>query len=256
MKTSAIGRAAVEAREGRRLSAYRDTRGIWTIGVGHAATGLPPRPYAGMTITEAQCDALLAADLAPVEAVINAAVTVPISQNEFDAMASLGFNIGVGGLRKSSVVRLLNRGDVHGAADAFMNWCKPTALTGRREKEREQFLTPDPPDDAGVSASHKVVAARSAALSERAARLEARSKTSVVGGAVSIAAGAAATASAAAAGASYWPWVIGGIFAAGAALDGIVIVMRAQSAATLSANAGTQRDEAATLRRRSQPAKA
>ena len=44
MKTSAAGRALIERREGRRLSAYRDTRGIWTIGVGHAATGLPPRP--------------------------------------------------------------------------------------------------------------------------------------------------------------------------------------------------------------------
>ena len=73
MKTSAQGRAAIERREGRRLSAYRDSRGIWTIGVGHAATGLPPRPSAGMTISEAACDALLAADLAPVEAVIAAA---------------------------------------------------------------------------------------------------------------------------------------------------------------------------------------
>ena len=50
-----------------------------------------------MTITEAQCDALLAADLAPVEAVIGR-VKVPVTQNEFDALVSLGFNIGIGGL--------------------------------------------------------------------------------------------------------------------------------------------------------------
>ena len=131
MKTSASGRALIEQREGRRLSAYRDSRGIWTIGVGHAATGLPPRPCAGMTITEAECDALLAADLAPVEVVIATAVTVPVSQNEFDALASLGFNIGVGGLRKSTVVRQLNLGDINGAADAFMNWCKPAVLASR-----------------------------------------------------------------------------------------------------------------------------
>jgi lysozyme len=143
MKTSALGRADIRQREGCRLVAYRDTRGIWTIGVGHAATGLPPRPFAGMTITEVQADQLLAADLAPVEAAINGAVKVPLTQNEFDALASLGFNIGVGGLGRSTIVGRLNRGDRAGAAQAFLLWAHPPELMGRRRAEMKQFQTPD-----------------------------------------------------------------------------------------------------------------
>ena len=158
MKTSAAGLAAIEQREGKRLAAYRDTRGIWTIGVGHAASGLPPHPRAGMTITEAECQALLDADLAPVEAAIGQAVHVPLSQNEFDALVSLGFNIGAGGLRGSSVVRELNLGNVAGAANAFRNWEKPAVLKSRREAERAQFLTPDATTAATAAKRATVVA--------------------------------------------------------------------------------------------------
>ena len=244
MKTSVSGRAAIEQREGRRLSAYCDSRGILTIGVGHTGRMSPPAVAADMTVTEAECDAMLATDLAPVEAVIRTAVKVPISQNEFDALASLGFNIGAAGLRKSTVIKRLNIGDVRGAADAIMNWSKPVVLAGRRKAERQQFLTPDPPDDIGVRQGQQVAAARSAALSTRAAHFRAQSKASVVGGTVAIAAGSAATASAAAAGASYWAWIIACIFTAGAALDGFVIVMHARTAATLSANGAAQRTQA------------
>ena len=239
MKTSASGRAAIEQREGRRLSAYRDSRGIWTIGVGHAATGLPPVPHAGMTITEAECDALLAADLAPVETVINMAVTVPIGQNEFDALASLGFNIGVGGLRRSTVVKRLNLGDIAAAADAFMDWCKPAVLIARRRAERQQFLTADAPDGSGVSPT-EVAVARAAALSGHAAHHTATSRTSALGGAVAVAAGSTAAVSAAAAGQSHWAWIIGAIFAAGALLDGAMSVVHARTATTLAANAAAQ----------------
>ena len=121
MKVSAAGRAAITQREGCRLVAYRDSRGIPTIGVGHVDM-TPPTTVMGMRITAAQADALLAADLAPVEATINDAVKVPLTQNEFDALASLGFNIGVGGLARSTVIARLNRGDRAGAAQAFLLW--------------------------------------------------------------------------------------------------------------------------------------
>ncbi len=142
MRVSPAGRAAIRQREGCRLSAYRDSRGIWTIGVGHVDM-TPPVVTPGMRITEAEADAFLAADLTPVEATINGAVSVPLTQNEFDAMASLGFNIGVGGLRRCTVIGRLNRGDRSGAADAFLLWAHPAELLGRRKAERIQFLTPD-----------------------------------------------------------------------------------------------------------------
>ena len=54
-----------------------------------------------------------------------------------------GFNIGINGLAKSTVVSRLNRRDYAGAADAFLLWAHPSELLGRRKAERIQFLLPD-----------------------------------------------------------------------------------------------------------------
>ena len=186
MKTSASGRALIEAREGRRLLAYRDTEGVLTIGVGHTGRMSPPPVTADMTIGEAQCDAMLAADLAPVEAVINGAVKVPVSQNEFDALASLGFNIGGGGLRASTVVKRLNLGDVAGAGEAFMMWVHPAVLTGRRRAEMAQFLTPDAPVAGGISRAQAVASARAATLATMAETAKAKAHTAQSGAAALI----------------------------------------------------------------------
>lgn len=141
MKTSSAGRAAITQREGNKLKAYRDTKGIWTIGVGHTAAAGAPAPKAGMTITAAKSDEILARDLADVEAAVNSAVKVPVSQNQFDAMVSLAFNIGNGGFKRSTVVKRLNAGDVAGAGAAFMMWNKPKEIIGRRKTEQKQFLS-------------------------------------------------------------------------------------------------------------------
>lgn len=140
MKTSAAGRAAIAQREGNKLKAYRDTKGIWTIGVGHTAAAGSPAPKAGMTITAAQSDEILSRDLATFEASVNKAVTVPVSQGQFDALVSLAFNIGGGAFAKSTLVKRLNAGNVAGAADAFMMWNKPPEIIGRRKTEQQQFL--------------------------------------------------------------------------------------------------------------------
>lgn len=141
MKTSAAGRAAIAQREGNRLKAYRDTKGIWTIGVGHTAAAGEPRPKAGLIISAKQSDDILERDLADVERAVNSAVKVPVTQNQFDAMVSLAFNIGAGGFKRSTVVKRLNAGDVAGAGEAFMMWNKPPEIIGRRRTERKQFLS-------------------------------------------------------------------------------------------------------------------
>lgn len=143
MKVSALGRAAIMQREGCRLSAYLDTRGIWTIGVGHTGMETPPKPYDGMKISRDQADAFLAGDIAPIEATINRVLKRAPTQNQFDAMASLAFNIGKNGFAGSSVVRAFNLGEITAAANSFLFWDKPEELIGRRREERAQFLTPD-----------------------------------------------------------------------------------------------------------------
>lgn len=143
MKTSSAGRAAIIQREGCKLVSYQDSVGVWSVGVGHTGRASPPPVHGGMTITNAQADAFLSADLKPFEDAVNQAVKVPITQNEFDALVSLAFNIGARGFAGSSVVRQLNEEHYQAAADDFMMWVVPPELKSRREGERAQFLKPD-----------------------------------------------------------------------------------------------------------------
>lgn len=132
------GRQRLTDREGKILKAYRDSKGIPTIGVGHA---FDPPVKMGTVITPEECDALLVRDLAKFERVLNKALTVPTAPNEFDALLSIMFNVGEG-FAKSTAIRLHNAGDKAGAAKAIMLWNKPKEIIGRRSTERSQYLTP------------------------------------------------------------------------------------------------------------------
>jgi len=137
----------IKRHEGLRLKAYLPTpNDVWTIGYGHTKTAKQ-----GMVINEAQADLLLRQDIEWVERAINRLVTVPINQNQFDALGSLVFNIGATAFAKSSVLRRLNEKDYNGAADAFLMWTKQRdrktnkmnvlpGLVKRRQEERQLFL--------------------------------------------------------------------------------------------------------------------
>ena len=140
---SPAGRAALMAREGCRLTAYRDSVGVPTIGVGHTGRSGPPPVALGMTVTHQEAEAIFAADLAPFEGAVVRAVTAPLTQNQFDALVSLAFNIGARGFAGSTVVHKIGAGDYTGAADAFLMWVHPPELASRRRAERAQFLRPD-----------------------------------------------------------------------------------------------------------------
>lgn len=144
MNTSDAGRKAIMQREGVRLTAYRDSVGILTIGVGHTAAAGYPAPQPGMVITAGECDDILRRDLRKFETAVNAAITRPMTQNQFDAFVSLAFNIGPGAFKGSSVVRYFNTGDNEKAAQAFMMWDKAgghvlPGLAKRRLSEMQQF---------------------------------------------------------------------------------------------------------------------
>jgi lysozyme len=147
-RTSAAGRKAISLREGNKLTAYRDSIGVLTIGVGHTSAAGEPHVSTGMRITAEQSDAILTNDLKDVEADINALVKVPVSQNQFDAIASFTFNVGGTNFRESTLLKKLNMRDYTGAADQFLVWTKAggkplQGLITRRKAERAQFLTPD-----------------------------------------------------------------------------------------------------------------
>ncbi|GMA77944.1 hypothetical protein GCM10025880_43610 [Methylorubrum aminovorans] len=128
MDLSAVGRAVLIAREGRRLEAYRDSVGIWTIGVGHTAAAGPPVPRAGLRIGAAEADAIFARDVAAFVRTVAEAIPEPLPQHAFDALVSLCFNIGPAAFRRSTVLRRLRAGDRAGAGEAILMWNRPAAI--------------------------------------------------------------------------------------------------------------------------------
>jgi lysozyme len=94
-----------------------------------------------MTITAEECDAILAADLAPRERKLNEAIKVPVADHEFDALLSIFFNAGPDFLH-SHAIQTLNADDRVGCARHIMDWVHPPEVTGRRHTEQSQFLTP------------------------------------------------------------------------------------------------------------------
>lgn len=98
----------------------------------------------GDTCTQAQADAWLAEDVAQFEEAVNQAVTVPLTQNEFDALVSFAYNVGANALRTSTLLKLLNDSDYDGAALQLLRWDKQAGkplpgLTRRRKAEKALF---------------------------------------------------------------------------------------------------------------------
>jgi lysozyme len=126
--------------EGKRNKAYKDTKGLWTIGVGHLIK--PDEQHLiTATLTDEEVEELLRSDLKWCSEAVEGAVKVPLQQAQFDALYSLCFNIGGTAFKNSTVVRKLNAGDMQGAADAILMWNKPPELVKRRKRERELFLS-------------------------------------------------------------------------------------------------------------------
>src|SRR5215467_1837064 len=113
MKTSATGRAFIEAFEGKILHTYDDGTGVLTIGYGHTDAAGPPPVKRGQVITEAQADAILSDDLGKVERNVERCIKVPMTQSQFDALVSFDFN--TGDLAKSSIDDKINAGNASAA---------------------------------------------------------------------------------------------------------------------------------------------
>ena len=132
--------------EGKRLAAYDDGVGVWTIGFGTIKYPNGVRVKKGDTCTLEQAKEYMRHDLIEFEHTVNSSVKVPLNQNQFDALVSLAYNIGSNAFKSSTLVKKLNTGDYQGAADQFDVWVNAggkriQGLVNRRDREKLLFLS-------------------------------------------------------------------------------------------------------------------
>ena len=158
MKVSAAAIHMIKHHEGLRTKPYRCPALLWTVGVGHVIDpthaavkyeerkSLPIPQGWDRVLSMAEVDALLAQDLIRFErGVVRLCPAAVNHQGQFDALVSFAFNVGLGNLQRSSIRMRYNRGDIEGAADAFLMWTKAAGkvlpgLVKRRNDERALFL--------------------------------------------------------------------------------------------------------------------
>ena len=160
MRTTPAGIALIKRFEGCELTAYQDPVGIWTIGYG-CTHGVGP----GDMISQAEADIRLIHDICEFEALVLGLVVSELTDNQLSALVSFVYNVGLGhpgqksgfqyliGGAPSTLIRLLNAGEMDQAANQFGMWVsaggKPfPGLVTRRNAEKQLFLTPDEPEGA------------------------------------------------------------------------------------------------------------
>lgn len=128
--------------ESLRLNAYQDSVKRWTIGYGHTGQDVHPN----QVITVPQAVLLFNNDVNEVSGQISAVITnESITDNQYAAVASFTFNLGIGTLEKSTLLKLINQGNFKDAAAQFIRFInadgKPSnGLLARRRAEQDLFL--------------------------------------------------------------------------------------------------------------------
>jgi len=147
MRVSDRGRALIKHHEGVRPKPYRCPAGLWTVGVGHLiGDGKTLPPEWNRTLSPDEVDRLLAADLRRFESGVLRLCPVLLTQGQFDALVSFAFNLGLGGLQRSSVRMCTNRGDEKGAMRGLMKYTKAggkilPGLVKRRKDESALYAS-------------------------------------------------------------------------------------------------------------------
>jgi len=150
MKTSNKGKVEIIGHEGISLSKYKDSVGVWTIGMGATASEIPDLASwpLSRTLTLQEVFDLFSKSIVKYEDAVNKALTREVAQSQFDALVSWCYNVGVGYTRPvydrkgnmtrdtATVIKLLNKGaDAAALHDALLMYRKPMEIIKRRTKE-------------------------------------------------------------------------------------------------------------------------
>lgn len=136
------GEALIKGFESLKLVAYQDEKGLWTVGWGHRGAGV----VSGLVWTLDQAETHFIDDTETAVRGVNRTVHVPVTQNQFDALTSFTFNVGIGNEAHSTLVELVNAGQNQAVADEFLKWDHvgnkvSAGLDVRRHAERALFLS-------------------------------------------------------------------------------------------------------------------
>lgn len=147
MKASTRCLIMIKHHEGVRYRPYKCPAGLWTIGVGHLiGDGKTLPPEWNRTLSKDEVDQILAADLRRFERGVLRLCPVLLTQGQFDALVSFAFNLGLGGLQRSSVRMCTNRMDKDGAVRGLMKYIKGggkvlPGLVKRRKDEAALYMS-------------------------------------------------------------------------------------------------------------------
>lgn len=149
MKISKTGLNLIKEFEGCRLVAYKCPAGVWTIGIGHTGNVDGKLVGAGMKITQAKAEELLATSL---DARYEPSVRKlgDLNQNQYDALVSFCYNLGPG-IFKGSLLSAITKQDWDSVAEQMLMYNKArvngvltelAGLTRRRKSEVRLLLRP------------------------------------------------------------------------------------------------------------------
>ena len=139
MKISQEGIALIKHYEGCKLESYQCSAGVWTIGYGSTKN-----VKEGMSIDAEKAEQLLIKDLAIFEKEVANLVSVPLEQNQYDAIVSWTFNLGSSNLKASTMLKVLNNGVYEAVPEQLKRWNKVKGvvndgLVKRRKSEALLF---------------------------------------------------------------------------------------------------------------------
>lgn len=129
--------------EGLRLKPYKDTKGIWTIGIGNTfyEDGTPVKGT-DKPITKERVFELFTLVSSKFEDNVTKVVKQSITQNQFNALFSFSYNVGMSAFNGSTLLKKinLNPNDELGITNQFLQWKKPIEVLGRRKKEIKLYF--------------------------------------------------------------------------------------------------------------------
>lgn len=129
--------------EGCRLESYEDVAGTWTVGYGQTGPGI----VEGTRISKGVAEAMLKDTLSHLGDDLFALVGWRLNQNQYDALISFCYNVGLAAFKGSTMLKKILAYDIPGAAEEFLMWDHAAGkvipgLTKRRQAEKMLFLSP------------------------------------------------------------------------------------------------------------------